>query len=247
VSSRPGVKRGEGNDSAVAVVADTWWHAKTALASPCPSSGTKGEAPPNPRQHRRTLQEGSTRQCVRAPHEGDALKAIAASAKKNRSSLFDASWPRLHGPMNCTARISADAPKCGCHPKRLKPRTPRSPKESGLPPAQCEVYSSTSAPASAARRHQDYHRQAVAIAKAISGIPVKLIWSREEESSTISTGRFRRPAVRRHRMPTATSPRCTRAWRPVDQRLLQSHVMKDGKDERQLQGYYEKPGDAQLG
>jgi len=23
--------------------------------------------------------------------------------------------------------------------------------------------------------------------------------------------------------------------------------MKDGKDERQLQGYYEKPGDAQLG
>ena len=96
---------------------------------------------------------------------------------------------------------------------------------------------------------QDYVHQAVAIAKEFPGTPVKLIWSREEDQAhdfyrPISQckmsaglddeGQSRRPARARRRASRST-PGSTRP------------ASSDGKDRRQLQGWWEEPGDAQLG
>ncbi len=59
---------------------------------------------------------------------------------------------------------------------------------SGLPPAKCEVYKYHLGGGFGRRGMQDYITRAVQIAKQIPGVPVKLIWSREED---MRQGRFR--------------------------------------------------------
>ena len=86
---------------------------------------------------------------------------------------------------------------------------------------------------------QDYVRQAVAIAKEFPGVPVKLIWSREEDQAHD----FFRPISQcklSAGLDAERQPR--RAARPgvraVDQRDLESGSgSSDGKDMRQLQGF----------
>src|SRR5437867_10971551 len=84
IAGRPGVRRVvKVNDSTVAVVADTWWHAKTALDA-LPIVWDEG---PNAAQSSATiaerLQEGLTAPAAYAfRQEGDAPKAIAGAAKK---------------------------------------------------------------------------------------------------------------------------------------------------------------------
>src|SRR4029453_10703508 len=95
---------------------------------------------------------------------------------------------------------------------------------------------------------QDYVHQAVAIAKQFPGTPVKMIWSREEDM----THDFFRP-ISQARMAAGLD---------ADGKLGGLHLrvsgqsinafsnpagIVGGKDMRQLQGYYEAAGDAQLG
>jgi isoquinoline 1-oxidoreductase beta subunit len=51
----------------------------------------------------------------------------------------------------------------------------------GLPPAQCEVYKQYLGGGFGRRGRNDFVTQAVQIAKAMPGTPIKLIWSREED------------------------------------------------------------------
>jgi isoquinoline 1-oxidoreductase subunit beta len=59
---------------------------------------------------------------------------------------------------------------------------------SGLPPAQCEVYKYHLGGGFGRRGMQDFVTRAVQIAKQVPGVPVKLVWSREED---MRQGRFR--------------------------------------------------------
>jgi isoquinoline 1-oxidoreductase beta subunit len=120
---------------------------------------------------------------------------------------------------------------------------------SGLPLEKCEVYKHILGGGFGRRGGaQDYVRQAVDIAKQFPGVPIKMIWSREEDM----THDFYRPISQ------------CRAEAGLDEngKLVGLHVRvsgqsinaflnqaaaKDGKDDRQLQGYYAAPGDAQLG
>jgi isoquinoline 1-oxidoreductase beta subunit len=91
-------------------------------------------------------------------------------------------------------------------------------------------------------------RQAVQIAKQFPGIPIKMIWSREEDM----THDFYRP-ISQCRLAAGIDA----AGNLVGLQIRVSGqsinafnnqaAAKDGKDDRQLQGYYEKPGDAQFG
>src|SRR6185503_4242507 len=109
IARRPGVRGAvKVDDSTVAVVADTWWHAKTALEA-LPIVWDEGPgASQSSAMIAEHLKEGLTAaNAYAARNEGDALKAIEGAAKKVEAVY---STPFLaHAtmePMNCTARIA---------------------------------------------------------------------------------------------------------------------------------------------
>jgi isoquinoline 1-oxidoreductase beta subunit len=252
VTGMPGVRRAvKVNDTTVAVVADTWWHAKTALDA-LPIVWNEGpDAARTSADIAAHLKEGLAAANVYAMrNEGDALKAIAAAATKVEAVY---STPFLaHAtmePMNCTARITADRAEVWVPTQNGEASLAALSEESGLPLAKCEVYKHILGGGFGRRGgQQDYVRQAVQIAKQFPGVPIKMIWSREEDMAHD----FYRP-ISQCRMAgglDAAGNLVGLQLRVSGQSInafLNQAAAKDGKDDRQLQGYYEKPGDAQMG
>ena len=185
IAGLPGVRRVvKVNDSTVAVVADTWWRAKSALDA-LPIVWDEG---PGASQSSATiaehLKEGLTAQSAYAARkEGDALKAIEGAAKKVEAIY---STPFLaHAtmePMNCTARVSADRAEVWVPTQNGEASLAALSAESGLPLDKCEVYKHDLGGGFGRRGGtQDFVHQAVAIAKQLPGVPIKMIWSREED------------------------------------------------------------------
>jgi isoquinoline 1-oxidoreductase beta subunit len=252
IAGRPGVRRVvRVNDSTVAVVADTWWHAKSALdalpvvwdegAGASQSSATIAER----------LAEGLTAaEAYAFRNEGDAPKAIDGAAKRVEAVY---STPFLaHAtmePMNCTARVSADRAECWVPTQNSEASLAALSEQSGVPLPQCEVYRHDLGGGFGRRGGtQDYVRQATSIAKQFPGVPVKMVWTREEDMS--------------HDFYRPISQCKLRAGLDEQGHLLGLHARVSGqsinafvnpalivgnKDDRQLQGYADKPGDAQLG
>jgi len=152
-------------------------------------------------------------------------------------------------PMNCTARISGDRGEVWVATQNSEASLAALSEVAGLPIAKCEVYRHDLGCGFGRRGgSQDYTRQAVAIAKQFPGVPVKLIWSREEDQAHD----YYRP-ISQCRMVAGID---------AAGRLAGLHVrvsgqsinafsnpsgIVDGKDRRQLQGMWAEPGDAQLG
>ncbi len=252
VAHRPGVRRVvRVNDTTVAVVADTWWHAKTALDA-LPIVWNEGpNASRTSAMIADQLKEGLTASSAYAHRrEGDALKAIGGAAKKIEAVY---STPFLaHAtmePMNCTVKVTADRAEVWVPTQNGEAALAALSEESGLPLEKCEVYKHPLGGGFGRRGGaQDYVRQATAIAKQFPGVPIKLIWSREEDM----THDFYRP-ISQCRLAAGLddSGRLVALHVRVSGQsinaFLNSPAAKDGNDDRQLQGWYEKPGDAQLG
>jgi isoquinoline 1-oxidoreductase beta subunit len=252
VSPMPGVRRVvKVNDATVAVVADTWWHAKVALAA-LPVVWDEG---PAAAQSSATiaerLKDGLTAEgAFVSRKEGEALKAIDAAAKKVEAVY---STPFLaHAtmePMNATAKVSPNRAEVWVPTQNQEASLAALSEESGLPLDHCEVHALDLGGGFGRRGGtQDYVRQATAIAKQFPDVPIKLIWTREEDM----THDFYRPISQCRLVagldssgkPVALHVRVS--GQSINAYLNPSSVA-DGKDDRQLQGYYEKPGDAQLG
>lgn len=191
VMSRPGVKKVvQVGDSAVAVVADTWWRAKTALDA-LPIVWDEGpNAGQNSADTAAVLKAGlDATDAAVGSSQGDVKAALAGAARKVEAVY---SYPHQNHAtmevMNATALIT---PATASAPARCEVWTPTQNGEaalavtseaSGLPPAQCEVYKLHLGGGFGRRGAvQDWVRQAVAIAKELPGTPVKLIWTREED------------------------------------------------------------------
>jgi isoquinoline 1-oxidoreductase beta subunit len=252
IARRPGVRGAvKVDDSTVAVVADTWWHAKTALEA-LPIVWDEGPgASQSSAMIAEHLKEGLTAaNAYAARNEGDALKAIEGAAKKVEAVY---STPFLaHAtmePMNCTARIAPDRGEVWVATQNSEASLAALSEVSGLPLAKCEVYRHDLGCGFGRRGgSQDYTRQAVAIAKQFPGVPVKLIWSREEDQAHD----FYRP-ISQCRLVAGIDA----AGKLVGLHVRVSgqsinafsnpSMVVDGKDRRQLQGMWAEPGDAQLG
>lgn len=184
IEKRPGIKKVvRVGDSAVAVVADTWWRAKSALEA-LPVVWDNG---PNEKVSSESikafLKEGlDAPEAIIGNSNGDARAALAGSARKLEAVY---SYPyQNHATMetmNATAKWT---------PERCEVWTPTQNGEAafaacvaaaGLPSAQCEVYKIHLGGGFGRRGQSDYVTQAVLIAKEMPGTPVKLIWSREED------------------------------------------------------------------
>ncbi|MBK9606676.1 MAG: xanthine dehydrogenase family protein molybdopterin-binding subunit [Betaproteobacteria bacterium] len=185
VMKRPGVKKvvRVGND-AVAVVADTWWRAKTALDA-LPIVWDNGpNANASSAAFAEVLKAGlDATDAVVGNKVGDAAAAIAASAKKVEAVY---SYPHQNHAtmetMNATARWTPERCEVWTPTQNGEAAHAAAAEAAGLPPAQCEVYKLLLGGGFGRRGAvHDWVRQAVAIAKEMPGTPVKLIWSREED------------------------------------------------------------------
>jgi isoquinoline 1-oxidoreductase beta subunit len=250
IAKMPGVRRVvKVRDSAVAVVADKWWQAKTALDA-LPVVWDEGNgATASSATIAAHLKEGLTAAENNGERKiGDALKAIEGAAKKVEATY---STPFLaHAtmePMNATARISADKAEAWVSTQNAEGSLAALAEVSGLPLAQCAIHSHDLGGGFGRRGRQDTVIQAATIAKEFPGVAVKLIWSREEDQAHC----FYRPIS----MCKAS------AGLDADGNLVGLHMrisgqsinatlnpagIVGGKDMRQLQGWGEQ-GDAHLG
>jgi isoquinoline 1-oxidoreductase subunit beta len=172
-------------DTAVAVVADTWWQAKTALDA-LPIVWDEGaNANVSSASIAKMLEEGlSADQAFVGNEAGDAKKALAGAAKKVEAVY---AYPyQNHAtmePMNCTARYTPDRCEVWAPTQDGQGTFAAVLAASGLPADKCEVYKINLGGGYGRRSglHQDWARQAVLIAKQVPGVPIKLLWSREED------------------------------------------------------------------
>ena len=185
VQGMPGVKKVvQVGDSAVAVVADTWWRAKTALDA-LPIVWDEG---PN-----KDASSASVAQWLKAGldadgavvgnQNGDAKAALASAAKKVEAVY---SYPHQNHatmePMNATAVWTADRCEVWTPTQNGEAALAATAEAAGLPPGKCDVYKVHLGGGFGRRGAvQDWVKQAVLIAKEMPGTPVKLIWSREED------------------------------------------------------------------
>ena len=190
VQGMPGVKHVvKVGDSAVAVVADHWWQAKTALDA-LPATWDEG---PNAKVSSASIAEFikggfDAEQAFVGNQQGDVKQAIANAAKKVEAVY---SYPyQNHAtmePMNATALYTADRCEAWVPTQVAEAALASVSEASSLPIAKCEVHKLLLGGGFGRRTTHDYVQQAVAIAKQIPGTPIKLIWSREED---MTQGRY---------------------------------------------------------
>jgi isoquinoline 1-oxidoreductase beta subunit len=172
------------NDSTVAVVADTWWHAKTALDA-LPIVWDEGEnAKVSSESISKWLAEGldNAQPAFIGNQNGDAKAAIAGAAKKVEA-VYNYPYQNHAAmePLNATAIYTADKCEVWCGTQNGEAAFAAVLETSGLPAEKCDVHKVMLGGGFGRRGQTDYVRQAVAIAKQMPGTPIKLLWSREED------------------------------------------------------------------
>ena len=186
-----GVKRVlQVGDTAVAVVAETFWLAKSALEKVNIVWDEGPNAQVSSESIAAILQEGLTAKDAFVGNKaGDMSTALASAAQKMESVYF---YPFLNHapmePMNATARWT---------PERCDAWVPTQDGEAslaaviaaaGIPADRCDVHKINLGGGFGRRgAFQDYTTQAVLIAKQMPGTHIKLIWTREED---MTQGRY---------------------------------------------------------
>jgi isoquinoline 1-oxidoreductase subunit beta len=188
---RPGVKKiVRVGDSAVAVVADTWWRANSALDALAIQWDEGPNAKASSAAFAETLKAGLDAKDAGAGNQnGDAMKALAEATR-----VVEGVYSYPHQNHACMETMNATAkytPAAGGKLARCEVWTPTQNGEAalaatsesaGLPQTQCEVYKIHLGGGFGRRGAvHDWVRQVVAIAKEMPGVPIKLIWSREED------------------------------------------------------------------
>jgi isoquinoline 1-oxidoreductase subunit beta len=171
-------------DNAVAVVADTWWHAKTALDA-LPIIWDEGDnAKVSSASIAKWLAEGldPAQPAFVGNQNGDA-KAASASAAKTVEAVYNYPYQNhaTMEPLNATALYTADKCEVWCGTQNGEAAFAAVLEASGLTADKCDVHKQMLGGGFGRRGQTDYVRQAVAIAKQMPGTPIKLLWSREED------------------------------------------------------------------
>ncbi len=170
-------------DDAVAVVADTWWQANTALQK-LPIVWDEGKnAEVSSATIAAFLKEGlDAKDVALGQTQGDVAKAFAGAAKKVEAVY---GTPFLNHatlePMNCTALVTPEKVEIWVASQNGDASLAAAAEAGGVPLSKVKVNKLHLGGGFGRRGFQDYTRQAVLLAKQIPGKPIKMIWSREED------------------------------------------------------------------
>ncbi len=185
IAGRPGVKKVvRVGDSAVAVVADTWWRAKSALDA-LPIEWDPGvNANANSAGVAAMLKAGlDAPEAAVGNESGDARGALASASR-----VVEATYAYPHQnhatmePMNATARWTPERCEVWTPTQNGEAALAAASEAAGLPLAQCDVYKLLLGGGFGRRGAvHDWVRQVVEIARQMPGTPVKLLWTREED------------------------------------------------------------------
>jgi len=170
-------------EDAVAVVADNWWRANQMLKLvpiEWDAGANGGASTASIREFVRFGLEDSSVPVAR--DEGDVETAFASAAKLIEAEYYA---PFLNHaplePMNCTALVKNGRVEVWAPTQDAEATHAEAAATAGVPIENVEVHLTHLGGGFGRRSFQDYTRQAVTIAKAMEGTPVKLLWSREED------------------------------------------------------------------
>jgi isoquinoline 1-oxidoreductase subunit beta len=175
-------------ETGVAVVADTWWQAKSALDA-LPIVWDEG---PNAKVSSATiadfLKTGLDADFVFVGNQNGDVKAAIAGAAKKIEVVYGYPYQNhaCMEPMNATALYTDDKCEIWGPTQNGEAAFAAVLEASGLPASKCEVHKVHLGGGFGRRGRSDYVVQAVLIAKQMPGTPVKLIWSREEDMTHCS-------------------------------------------------------------
>ena len=186
----PGVKKiARVGDSAVAVVADTWWHANTALDAVRIEWDAGENAKVSSASIDTMLEEGLSAEKTFVHNKRGDSKAAIVGAAKRIEVVYDYPFQNhaCMEPMNATALYTPERCEVWCPTQTGHEAIEAAAKAAGLPVGQCDVHKVHLGGGFGRRGFTDYVTQAVLIAKEMPGTPVKLLWSREED---MAQGRY---------------------------------------------------------
>jgi isoquinoline 1-oxidoreductase beta subunit len=237
-----GIRRVIKLKDAVAVVADSWWHASKA-ADALRVSWDFGDATDvSSATIHAALHEGLGAGDARAGRSDGNVDDALARAVKRIEANYEVPF-LAHAtmePQNCTARVTADLVEIWVPTQDGETALAIAANAAGVPPSQVVVHK-TMLGCGFGRRgiFQDFVRQAVLIAKE-AGQPVKLVWTREEDTRHD----FYRPVAAARMTAGLDADGTPIAWkiRTAGQSIIAAispRVMQFGVDRNFLQGLLE--------
>jgi isoquinoline 1-oxidoreductase beta subunit len=225
----------------LAVVAEHYWQAKTALDALPIEWDFGANATVSSTSIMERLKKGTAEAGAKVRHQGDFDGAFARAAKKIEAEYFA---PFLdHAcmePMNCTARLRGDRVEVWAPSQNAEGALAAAAEAAQVPPESVDVHLTLLGGGFGRRGRQDYVTQAVVVAKAV-GRPVKVVWSREEDMRhgfyrPISLGVLR-AGLDANGMPIAY------AHKVVGQSILAyllPHLLRDGWDFSSMHGTFDQ-------
>src|ERR1700722_15097875 len=170
-------------DNAVAVVAtDTYWRAKRALSRLQPEWDVPAASRVDSDQLSQMYRAALNEPMLMARHDGDVDQAMSG-AKKTFEAIYETPY-LSHSPMepmNATVNLQPDRLDVWVGTQDAAEALEAAARISGLKPEQVYIHNAFLGGGFGRRDANDEVTQAILIAKAVNR-PVKLIWSREEDT-----------------------------------------------------------------
>ncbi|CCE23885.1 xanthine dehydrogenase family protein molybdopterin-binding subunit [Methylotuvimicrobium alcaliphilum] len=183
VLKMPGVVAVEEIPNGVAVIADQYWRAKKALEQ-LPVTFDEGDnADFSSKSYLEKLKAALNESGVRVENVGDADKALSEAAK-TIEAVYHAPFlaHQTMEPMNCTALVTKDHCKVWAPNQGADFVAKVAAEITGLKLDAIEVITPFLGGGFGRRFIMDYTAQAVTLAKKLPGKPIKVIWTREEDT-----------------------------------------------------------------